>query len=355
MQPTAKHLRIQELKPLAEADAIIREIPLSPTAARTVTETRNTIRAMLNGADDRLLVVIGPCSIHDPVAAIDYAERLARVRETFAGELEVVMRVYFEKPRTTIGWKGLINDPHLDGSFDINAGLRISRQLLAQINEAGVPAACEYLDPVLPLYMGDMVSWAAIGARTTESQPHRELASASDCPIGFKNGTSGDFGIAIDAMQAAAHPHHFMAVMSDGRAAIAVSEGNPDCHLILRGGIEPNYDAASVDAACAAAERAGQRALVLIDTSHANSRKIPENQPLVAQDVARQIEAGEHRTIGLMVESNLVPGRQNLGANPLTYGQSITDGCIGWDDSVEMLTMLANAVATRRSAYRLAS
>lgn len=348
MQETTDDLRIKEIIELVSPETLLKDIPLTPAAAKTVQGTRGAIQRILKGQDDRLLVVVGPCSIHDPEAALDYARRLATLRRDLAGGLEVVMRVYFEKPRTTVGWKGLINDPHLDGSYDINSGLTIARRLLAQINELGVPVGCEFLDTTVPQYISDQVGWAAIGARTTESQIHRELASGLSCPVGFKNATSGDVKIALDAVQSAAHPHHFMAVTKTGRSAIAATTGNEDCHIILRGGTRPNYDAASVDAACQAAEAAGLRGIVMVDTSHANSAKKPENQPLVAADIAGQIAGGEQRILGLLIESHLVAGRQDLEAKPLKYGQSVTDGCIDWATTVGVLYDLAEAVAGRR-------
>ncbi len=348
MQQTTDDLRIKEIRELDSPETLREAIPLTPEAAQTVQDTRRAIQRILKGQDDRLLVVVGPCSIHDPEAALDYAKRLAVLRKDLAGSLEIVMRVYFEKPRTTVGWKGLINDPHLDGSFDIATGLTRARGLLAQINELGLPVGCEFLDTTVPQYISDQVGWAAIGARTTESQIHRELASGLSCPVGFKNGTSGDVKIALDAVQSAAHPHHFMAVTKTGRCAVAATAGNEDCHVILRGGKEPNYDAASVDAACQAAEAAGLRGAVMIDTSHANSKKKPENQPLVAADIAGQIAGGERRILGLLIESNLVAGRQDLGSCPLTYGQSVTDGCIDWATTVGVLYDLAEAVTGRR-------
>ncbi|TQV80594.1 3-deoxy-7-phosphoheptulonate synthase [Denitrobaculum tricleocarpae] len=350
MQQTTDDLRIKEITELVSPEKLLDEIPLTPETAKTVRGTRTAIQRILKGQDDRLLVVVGPCSIHDPEAALDYAQRLSALRLELAGSLEVVMRVYFEKPRTTVGWKGLINDPHLDGSFDINSGLAKARRLLAQINEMGVPVGCEFLDTTVPQYISDQVSWAAIGARTTESQIHRELASGLSCPVGFKNGTSGDIKIALDAVQSAAHAHHFMAVTKTGRCAIAATTGNEDCHMILRGGAAPNYDAGSVDAACRAAEAAGQRGVVMIDTSHANSAKKPENQPLVAADIADQIAGGERRILGLLIESHLVAGRQDLTNKPLKYGQSVTDGCIDWATTIDVLYGLAEAVSGRRRA-----
>jgi len=297
----------------------------------------------------------GPCSIHDPAAAMEYATRLAALRHRFGDTLEIVMRVYFAKPRTTVGWKGLINDPNLDGSFEIERGLRLARQLLLDINNLGLPAGCEFLDMTIPQYIADLVSWAATGARTTESKVHRERASGLSCPVGFKNGTGGDVKIAIAAARAAAQPHHFLAVTKDGRSAIATTTGNEDCHIILRGGKAPNYDAASVDAACAAVQKSGLTPSVVIEASHANSAKDPENQPAVMADVAEQIAAGDGRITGVMIESHLVSGRQDLvPGKPLTYGQSITDGCIDWDTSVAVLENLAAAVAQRRGIRAVA-
>ncbi|MBD8873064.1 3-deoxy-7-phosphoheptulonate synthase [Rhodanobacter sp. DHB23] len=346
-------LRIRSIQPLATPLEVMDEYPATDAVLDTVGHARTALQRILDGADDRLAVVIGPCSIHDPRAALDYARRLVEQRRHFGGELEIVMRVYFEKPRTTVGWKGLINDPDLDGSFHINKGLRVARQLLCGINALGVPAGCEFLDIISPQYLADLVAWGAIGARTTESQLHREMASGLSCPVGFKNGTDGNVKIAVDAVQAASHPHHFLAVTKQGQAAIAATRGNRDCHVILRGGKLPNYDAASVEAACGAIAKAGLPARVMIDASHANSSKKPENQPLVVADIAAQLEAGERRIVGAMVESHLVAGRQDLvDGQPLTYGQSITDGCIGWDESVRVLEQLAAAVRHRRAMAR---
>jgi len=341
------------LKELSTPEEVIREIPRTLTATRTVLGARNAIHAILSGADDHLLVIVGPCSVHDPAAAVDYAERLATLREQLSDRLEIVMRVYFEKPRTTVGWKGLINDPDLDNSFNINKGLRLARNVLSAINNLGLPAGTEFLDVTTPQYIADLVAWAAIGARTTESQIHRELASGLSCPVGFKNGTDGNVRIAADAVKSASHPHHFMAVTKGGRSAIAATSGNEDCHIILRGGAKPNYDAASVEAASTELARGGVAPRILIDTSHANSGKKPENQPPVATDIARQLSAGEARIMGVMIESNLVSGRQDvLPGVPLTYGQSITDGCIDWDTTVQVLNVLADAVTARRNALR---
>jgi 3-deoxy-7-phosphoheptulonate synthase len=350
---TTDDLRIKEIKELSTPKEVMRDIPRNLTATRVVMAARNAIHAILNGTDDRLLVIVGPCSIHDPGAAIDYAERLASLRERLADRLEIVMRVYFEKPRTTVGWKGLINDPDLNGSFDINKGLRLARSVLSAVNNLALPAATEFLDMTMPQYIADLVSWAAIGARTTESQIHRELASGLSCPVGFKNGTDGSVHIAADAVKAASHPHHFIAVTKGGRSAIAATTGNQDCHIILRGGRAPNYDSASVDAAAAELARSGVAPRMMIDASHANSNKKPENQPLVIADVARQISAGERRIIGAMVESNLVAGRQDVQPGvELTYGQSITDGCIDWETTELVLKRLADSVADRRKSRR---
>jgi len=348
---TTDDLRIKELKELSTPEEVMREIPRTLTATRIVMAARNAIHAILNGTDDRLLVIVGPCSIHDPIAAVDYAERLAGLREQLADRLEIVMRVYFEKPRTTVGWKGLINDPDLDNSFNINKGLRLARNLLSALNNLGLPAGTEFLDLTTPQYIADLVSWAAIGARTTESQIHRELASGLSCPVGFKNGTDGDVRIAADAVRSALHPHHFMAVTKRGRSAIAATSGNEDCHIILRGGKTANYDADSVELAAVELSRAGLTPRIMIDASHANSGKRPENQPLVVADIARQLSGGEARIVGAMIESNLVAGRQDvLPGVTLTYGQSITDGCIDWNTTVLALNELADAVAARRQA-----
>jgi 3-deoxy-7-phosphoheptulonate synthase len=352
MLSTTDDLRIRELKELSTPEQVMREVPRTLTATRVVMAARNAIHAILNGHDERLLVVVGPCSIHDPAAAIDYAERLATLRERLADRLEIVMRVYFEKPRTTVGWKGLINDPDLDDSFNINKGLRLARNVLSAVNNLGLPAGAEFLDMTTPQYIADLVTWAAIGARTTESQIHRELASGLSCPVGFKNGTDGNVRIAADAVKSASHPHHFMAVTKGGRSAIAATSGNEDCHIILRGGSQPNYDATSVEAASADLACAGVRPCIMIDTSHANSSKKPENQPLVVADIARQISAGERRIIGVMIESHLVAGRQDVQpGKPLTYGQSITDGCIDWETTVTALEQLAYAVGMRGSVH----
>jgi 3-deoxy-7-phosphoheptulonate synthase len=342
-------LRIVEITALTPPSRIIDEIPRDEAVTATVTKARDAVHNILRDGDDRLIVVIGPCSIHDPVAALDYAARLKEQRDRFADDLEIIMRVYFEKPRTTVGWKGLINDPHLDGSYRIEEGLRIARKLLFDVNEMGLPAGCEYLDTITPQYISDLVSWGAIGARTTESQVHRQLASGLSCPVGFKNGTNGDVRIALDAIVAASQPHHFPAVTKEGLAAIASTRGNEDCHIILRGGREPNYDAASVQSTAEQSLRVGLEPRIVIDASHANSSKNPENQPLVVTSVAEQVSAGDRRIKGMMMESNLVAGRQDLvPGRPLVYGQSITDGCIDWPTSVHTLEDLAKAVQARR-------
>jgi 3-deoxy-7-phosphoheptulonate synthase len=310
---------------------------------------------ILRGEDDRLAVVIGPCSIHDPVAAMEYAQRLLAERHRLADRLEIVMRVYFEKPRTTVGWKGLINDPDLDGSFEIGKGLHVARQLLLDVNRLGLPAGCEFLDIITPQYFADLVAWGAIGARTTESQVHREMASGLSCPVGFKNGTDGNARIAIDAVQAAAHPHHFLAVTKEGKTAIAATKGNADCHVILRGGKTPNYDAASVAAVCEQLVAAGLAPRVMVDASHGNSSKKPENQPAVVADIAAQIAGGSTRISGVMVESHLKAGRQELvPGRQLEYGQSVTDGCIDWETSVKVLDSLARGVEARRKLRKAA-
>lgn len=353
MLTTTDDLRVKEIRELSTPDEVMREIPRTLTATRTVAASRNAIHAVLTGTDDRLVVVVGACSIHDPAAAVDYASRLASLRESLSDRLEIVMRVYFEKPRTTVGWKGLINDPDLDGSFNIDKGLRMARNVLSAVNNLGLPAATEFLDMATPQYIADLVAWGAIGARTTESQIHRELASGLSCPVGFKNGTDGNLRIAAEAVKSAAQPHHFMAVTKGGRSAIATTTGNEDCHVILRGGIVPNYDAASIAAASAELGRIGVTPRLMIDVSHANSNKKPENQPLVAADVAGQIAAGDECIIGVMIESNLVAGRQDVvPGKPLLYGQSITDGCIDWETTETVLHGLADAVEQRRSARR---
>ena len=346
--------RIKDVTPLPPPEHLIRFFPIAGTAVEAlIGNTRAAIRNIMQRKDDRLLVVMGPCSIHDPAAALDYARRLKAQRDKYADRLEIVMRVYFEKPRTTVGWKGLINDPYLDESYRIDEGLRIARQLLVEINRVGVPAGSEFLDTISPQYIGDLISWGAIGARTTESQVHRELASGLSAPIGFKNGTDGNIKIATDAIQAAARPHHFLSVHKNGQVAIVETRGNKDCHVILRGGKTPNYDAASVAAACKEIEAAKLDCTLMVDCSHANSSKQHQKQVDVARDIAAQMKAGGRCIFGVMVESHLTAGAQKFSPGKddpaqLTYGQSITDACIGWDDSLEVLEVLANAVSARR-------
>jgi len=349
MQYRTDDTRIKEIKELVPPSHVLREFPNSEKAAKTTYETRQAIHRILHGADDRLLLIMGPCSIHDVKAAKEYAGRLKREKDRLAGELLIVMRVYFEKPRTTVGWKGLINDPNLDGSFRINEGLRVARGLLLDLVEMGVPVGCEFLDMITPQYIADLVAWGAIGARTTESQIHRELASGLSCPVGFKNGTDGNVKIAVDAIRAAHVPHHFLSVTKGGHSAIVSTAGNEDCHIILRGGAKPNYDAASVDVAARTLAEAGVPARLMVDLSHGNSSKNPQKQLDVAQDVAGQIGAGEARIFGVMFESHLKAGRQDLvPGKELAYGVSITDGCIGWEDSRKVLGVLAEAVRQRR-------
>ena len=333
-------VRIDAVTELLPPIAHLYELPISDEAEKLVVQTRQEIADLVHGKDNRLLVIVGPCSIHDPAAAVEYAQRLLPLRRQYEKELLIVMRVYFEKPRTTVGWKGLINDPHLDGSFDINFGLRQARQLLLQLNNMGMPASTEFLDMITPQYYADLISWGAIGARTTESQVHRELSSGLSCPVGFKNGTDGNLKIAIDAIGAASHPHHFLSVTKAGHSAIVHTRGNPDCHVILRGGKEPNYSAEHVQAASEQLVKAGVTPKLMVDCSHANSRKDFRRQMEVAQDVAAQIRAGEQNIMGVMVESHLVEGRQD---KPEVYGQSITDACIGWDETEAMLALLAQA------------
>jgi len=347
--------RIKDITVLPPPEHLIRFFPIQGTAVeRLVSHTRHAIHNIMAGKDDRLLVVIGPCSIHDPAAALDYARRLKAQREKYADTLEIVMRVYFEKPRTTVGWKGLINDPYLDESFCIDEGLRMARQLLIEINRLGLPAGSEFLDVISPQYLGDLIAWGAIGARTTESQVHRELASGLSAPIGFKNGTDGNIKIATDAIQAAAGGHHFLSVHKNGQVAIVQTKGNKDCHVILRGGKAPNYDAASVAAACKDLEKAKLPATLMVDCSHANSSKQHEKQIDVARDIATQIAGGSRSVFGVMVESHLAAGAQKFtpgkdDASKLEYGKSITDACLGWDDSTVALEILSNAVRARRA------
>ena len=343
--------RIEQGDELLAPMQVMRELKASDNALRTTYRARTHIHDVLRGADDRLVVVVGPCSIHDPKAAIEYAKKLKPLADELAAHLVVVMRVYFEKPRTTIGWKGLINDPHLDESFDMNEGLRLARKLLLEINEIGLPCGTEFLDLISPQYIADLVAWGAIGARTTESQSHRQLASGLSCPVGFKNGTDGNLRIAVDAIKAAAAHHHFISITKSGHVAVFKTSGNEDCHVILRGGKQTNYDAQSVEAACEELAHAGVRQQVMIDFSHANSSKQYQRQVDVAHDVANQIGNGDRRIMGVMIESHLVAGRQDLtpGVIPI-YGQSITDACLGWDATEPVLRELAEAVRVRRLA-----
>jgi len=342
-------LRVREIDELASPETLLSELPATPAISATTRAARQAVHRILAGADDRLLVIVGPCSIHDPAAALDYARKLAAQAQRLAADLLVVMRVYFEKPRTTVGWKGLINDPGLDGTYRVNEGLRLARKILLDINALGLPTGNEFLDPITPQYLADLASWGAIGARTTESQVHRELASGLSCPVGFKNGTDGNVRIAVDAIRAARHPHRFLGVTKAGRSAVVETTGNEDCHLILRGGKEPNYDAASVGTACAELAAAGQTPQVMVDASHSNSRKQYRLQVDVIADVARQVAGADRRIFGAMVESNLCEGRQDLVAGkPLDYGVSITDGCISWEDTLGVLDALAESVRRRR-------
>jgi 3-deoxy-7-phosphoheptulonate synthase len=348
--PATDDLRIKAMKPLMPPQELMAEIPATPAVATTVAEGRSGIQEILAGKDDRLVVVIGPCSIHDPEAAMEYAQLLVTQQQKHQGELLVVMRVYFEKPRTTVGWKGLINDPGLDDSFEINRGLRTARGLLRDINALGLPTGTEFLDLISPQYVADLVGWGAIGARTTESQGHRELASGLSCPVGFKNGTSGNVQIAVDAICSASRPHHFLSVTKEGTSAIFATTGNDACHVILRGGLHTNYDAASIDEASALLEKASLQPRIMIDTSHANSRKIHKRQRYVCRDICSQVADGDRRIMGVMVESNLVEGNQSLGKGELVRGKSITDACIGWDETVAILQDLGDAVSARRKA-----
>jgi 3-deoxy-7-phosphoheptulonate synthase len=343
-------VRINKIKELLPPIALLERYPSSEQATKSVFAGRNAISKIFNNQDDRLLVVIGPCSIHDPKAALEYGERLVKLREKYQDTLEIVMRVYFEKPRTTVGWKGLINDPYMDNSFKLNDGLRIGRKLLLDLNNLGLPTAGEFLDMITPQYMADFMCWGAIGARTTESQVHRELASGLSCPVGFKNGTDGTIKVAIDAIGAASASHHFLSVTKYGHSAIVETTGNEDCHIILRGGKTTNYDADSVKTVTQQLSKSGLNTNIMIDFSHANSSKKFENQMLVCRDVCQQMRNGNNNIFGVMVESHLVEGRQDLVAGMAeTYGQSITDACIGWQDTEVLLAELDQAVAQRRA------
>jgi 3-deoxy-7-phosphoheptulonate synthase len=349
MTSNTDDLRIRKTNELLAPEQLINDIAVTEAAADTVQQARRSIHGILSGEDDRLLAVVGPCSIHDPLAARDYARRLKATADALAEDVFVVMRVYFEKPRTTVGWKGLINDPDLNNTFQINKGLHLARQLLLDLADMGLPTGTEYLDLISPQYYADLVSWGAIGARTTESQTHRELASGLSCPVGFKNATDGDIQVAIDAIKSASQPHHFLSVTKQGRSAIFQTAGNEDCHVILRGGRHPNYDMFSVDDTSEMLARAGLPARIMIDASHANSRKIPSRQIDVALDVATQVARGSRSIFGIMIESNLEEGRQDVVAGrPLTYGKSITDPCISWNDTESLLGDIAAAVRSRR-------
>ena len=346
-------LRICEIKEVIPPSLAHDEYPITEMAALTTATARRAIHRILTGLDDRLLVVIGPCSIHDPEAALEYGHRLLEQKQALERDLVIVMRVYFEKPRTTVGWKGLINDPDLDESFNINRGLLRARKLLRDLNQIGVPAATEYLDLITPQYVSDLIAWGAIGARTTESQVHRELASGLSCPVGFKNATDGGIQVAMDAVSAARRPHHFLSLTKAGHSAIFSTTGNEDSHIILRGGKTPNYDAASIEATAAALENAGLPAKIMVDLSHANSMKDYKRQLPVGNNVALQIAGGDYRIAGAMIESHLLAGQQKrVAGQPLVYGQSITDACIGWSDSVELLQELAAAVGQRRNKQK---
>ena len=350
MRPQTDDLRIRAIKELISPARLLADFPVTDEVANTVYQARRAIHHIVHDKDDRLIVVIGPCSVHDPAAAREYAENLNRLRQELQDDLMIVMRVYFEKPRTTVGWKGLINDPDLDGTFHINEGLHLARQLLVDINAMGLPAGTEFLDLISPQYVADLISWGAIGARTTESQGHRELASGLSCPVGFKNGTNGTLKIALDAIRSASQPHHFLSVTKDGFSAIFATGGNEDCHVILRGGTRPNYDTESINIAAEEMENAGFRPRVMVDFSHANSRKRQQKQIDIGRDVAGQIARGDRRIIGAMIESFLVAGRQEWRADQeLVYGQSITDACISWQDSEPLLRLLAEAVRQRRA------
>jgi len=342
-------VNIKRIKELLPPVAVLEKFPATDVASSTTFQARQAIHNILNDEDDRLLVIVGPCSIHDPQAALEYGKRLKALRDELNGQLEIVMRVYFEKPRTTVGWKGLINDPYLNDTYSINDGVRIGRKLLLDLTDMGMPTASEFLDMITPQYVGDLISWGAIGARTTESQVHRELASGISCPVGFKNGTDGNIKIASDAIRSAESSHHFLSVTKYGHSAIVETAGNPDCHIILRGGKEPNYSADHVGSIKSQLEASGLRQKVMIDFSHANSSKQYQRQMVVSDDVSAQIAGGENAIFGVMIESHLVEGRQDLvdGKAPV-YGQSITDACIGWDDTEKVLRQLAEAVEERR-------
>jgi 3-deoxy-7-phosphoheptulonate synthase len=349
MKHQTDDLRINEIKTVTPPAVLCEEIPVTEQAAKTTYDTRQAIHNILSDQDDRLVIITGPCSIHDIKSAKEYAARLKPLIDKYSDDLLIIMRVYFEKPRTTVGWKGLINDPNLDGSFEINQGLRLARNLLHDLNESGVAAGTEYLDLITPQYVTDLISWGAIGARTTESQVHRELASGLSCPVGFKNGTDGTTKVAVDAIGAAVRPHHFLSLRKEGNSGIFSTTGNPDCHIILRGGKEPNYDAENINKVSAELEKAGLPTKIMVDFSHANSSKQHEKQMDVSTDVCNQLATGENRIFGIMIESHLVAGRQDIvEGQELTYGQSITDACLGWEDTEILIEQLAKAVQKRR-------
>ena len=344
-------VRITAMTEVISPQQLHKDCPISEAASKVIFDTRTAIHDILNGKDDRLLVIIGPCSIHDPDAAREYAARLKEIRHELGDDLLIVMRVYFEKPRTTVGWKGLINDPNLDESYEINKGLHLARCLLADLNDMDVPAATEFLDLITPQYVADLISWGAIGARTTESQVHRELASGLSSPVGFKNGTDGTLKVAIDAIGAASRPHNFLSLTKEGYSAIFATTGNDDCHIILRGGKEPNFDAAHVEQAIKELAAANVQTRLMIDCSHANSQKDHQRQIDVAKDIAKQISSGNENIMGVMIESHLVAGRQDVqDGKELVYGQSVTDACINWEDSLSVLKNLADAVKQRRAS-----
>jgi 3-deoxy-7-phosphoheptulonate synthase len=357
MKHQTDDIRILEMKEVSAPAQVHAEFPLTEKASTTVFETREQIHNSLHGKDDRLVIIVGPCSIHDTIAAHEYAKRLLEQRDKWASDLIIVMRVYFEKPRTTVGWKGLINDPNLDNSFEINKGLRLARELLVDLNSMGIPAGTEYLDLISPQYVADLVSWGAIGARTTESQVHRELASGLSCPVGFKNATDGGLQVAVDAIGSSSRPHHFLSVTKEGKSAIFSTAGNEDCHIILRGGGKTtNYDAKSINDACKDLQKAGLKERIMVDCSHANSNKEHKKQLEVGADLCQQISSGENRIFGIMIESHLVEGRQNIVDGKVeTYGQSITDACIGWEDTETLLAQFASAVQARRKSAKTAA
>jgi len=341
--------RIKSVSEVVAPANLHESLPITDTASDTVFNTRSAIHKVLHGEDDKLVVIVGPCSIHDTKAALEYATRLSELKKQYQDELVIVMRVYFEKPRTTVGWKGLINDPDLNGSFQINKGVKIARELLLELNNIGIPAATEFLDLITPQYFADLISWGAIGARTTESQVHRELASGLSCPVGFKNGTNGNLRVAVDAMRAVQDPHIFLSVTKQGHSAIFSTTGNNDCHVILRGGKKPNYDSESISASVSELKSAGMNPQIMVDLSHGNSQKDYQRQVEVAENIANQVRNGQHNIMGVMIESHLNEGNQSVGdGTSLKYGQSITDGCISWEATVDILAKLAEAVQTRR-------